>query len=195
MGFPSNFTKKDFTVLLCGVGNESTAELFIEFVKQRSPQAKIIIIDLGEEQIAAVKKLVEKKYAKLPIFVKQINALALQEMLATESIDWIETDGFLEFFDHASIQKILAIWFHLLKKDGFITTRMPVYNNHFEKLCHKLAKILAKRWLGVNIFYYKTDAFNKLIEKNGLVYVRHTTLIPTLDSYTMIKHNEVFAKN
>lgn len=67
-----DFSKKDFTVLLCGVGNENTADEFIKFVTARNQKAKIIIIDIADEQINAVKELVKTKYSSLNIIVKQI---------------------------------------------------------------------------------------------------------------------------
>src|SRR5579872_2104529 len=75
INFQPNFTSTNFQCLLCGVGNEQTADVFITFVTQRNKLAKIWIIDMGEEQIAAVQKLVNQKYSKLNIVVKRMNAL------------------------------------------------------------------------------------------------------------------------
>lgn len=94
LNFKPNFNKKDFTCLLCGVGNETTADEFIKFVIKRNSKSKIIIIDIGEEQIKAVERLVKNNYQNLNIKIKKIDALKLDTLLGKYSLDWIETDGF-----------------------------------------------------------------------------------------------------
>jgi len=187
LDYSPNFSKKVFTVLLCGVGNEGTANQFIKFVIKRNPKAKFIIIDLGKEQIEAVNKLVKKKYPDLNITTKQMNALDLQKIIKNGTIDWIETDGFLEFFDKKSLSKILLIWLKLLAKDGFITTRMPIYRNKVEKFIFKKAVWIAKIWLGVDIYSYENDYFENQLSKSGFNFIDYNTAIPTLQGYSMIK--------
>src|SRR3989344_3017689 len=187
LNFKPELGKKGFTCLLCGVGNEATADQFIEFVLQRNPEAKIVIIDLGEEQVSAVSKLVKDKYSDSKILIKRINALDLPTILKGESVDWIETDGFLEFFDSQSISKMLKVWYQILSDDGFITTRMPLFNNGFEKMIYKWAVVIAKKWLGVDLYAYKKEYFNSLIVKNNFIYTDHLTMIPTMQSYSLIK--------
>ena len=60
-----NFAKQHFSCLLCGVGSEVTAEEFINFVLKRNPNPNIWMIDLGQEQIDAIKKMVVKKFATI----------------------------------------------------------------------------------------------------------------------------------
>lgn len=182
-----NFNKKDFTVLLCGVGNEGTANEFIKFVTKRNPKTKFIIIDLGKEQIEAVNKLVKKNYPNLNIITKQINALGLQKIIKNGTIDWIETDGFLEFFDKKSLSKMLLIWYKLLSKNGFITTRMPIYRNKIEEFILKKAVWIAKIWLGVDIYSYKKNYFDNLLSKSRFNYLDYHMIMPTLQGYSMIK--------
>jgi len=129
LNYSPKFKRKGFTALLCGVGNEGTADVFIKFLTTRNPKAKIIIIDLGKERIENVNKLVKEKHSSLDIFVKQINALSLQKIIKNGTIDWIEKDGFLEFFDKKSLSKMLFVWRQILNDEGFITTRIPVYRN------------------------------------------------------------------
>ena len=91
--------------MLSGCGNEQTADTFIQFVIQRNKNAEIYIIDLGEEQITAIRRLVAVKYKDLNIKVHQINALELDNIIKPQSLDWIETDGFIEYFDHPVFEK------------------------------------------------------------------------------------------
>ncbi len=81
----ASFLKPNFTSLLCGVGNEETACSFIQFVINKNPNSKIYIIDLGTEQINAVKKLVARYFAKYDITIRQTNALNLLSLLKKSS--------------------------------------------------------------------------------------------------------------
>src|SRR3989338_9532342 len=110
LGLPPNFNKMSFSCLLSGCGNEQTAETFIQFVSQRNKNAKFYIIDLGDEQIQAIRKLVALKFNNLNIEIHKINALELDKIIKPKSLDWIETDGFMEYFDHRSLKKLLQIW-------------------------------------------------------------------------------------
>lgn len=185
--FRADFTEAHFTSLLCGVGNERTADEFIAFVIKRNPTAKIWIIDIAEENLKAVEELVMKKYFNLDIHIKKINALELLTIIPKHSIDWIETDAFLEFFDNASLEKLLTVWHELLKPDGFITTRDYINGGLWSSIIvNPLRNLVMKGWLGVNIYKHSQEDFNAVFEKVGLRAVEEPTFIPTYKRFSLI---------
>ncbi len=186
LGVKPNFSKKDFTALLCGVGNENTANEFIKFVISRSPNPKIIIIDLAQEQINAVNKLVRSKYPNLNIKVKQINALKLSGFLQKESINWIETDGFLEYFDRNSLEKLLQIWKNILKKKGFITFRDCVISGTLEYIVDKVKIRIAKLWLGINVYTHSKRDLEMLLRRNEFRFTWGPTNLYTFRRYSLV---------
>lgn len=124
--------------MLCGVGNEATADEFIKFVLSKNRNPKIIIIDIANEQIKAVERLKKAKYKRLNIKIKRINALNLGSYIRTSSLDWIETDGFFEYFDSKSLEKLLLLWRKLLVKNGFVTARTFSSKSMIDRFIDKL---------------------------------------------------------
>ncbi len=155
--FSPNFQKRDFSCLLCGVGNEVTADEFIKFVLQRNKQVKIYIIDLGDEQIEAVKQLVGQKYQGIDITVKKINALDLETMIKSKSINWIETDGLFEFFEYDSLEKLLKIWRSILKEDGFVTTRANSNKRMVDRWIDNIKVWGGRVWLDVTMYSHTRE--------------------------------------
>ena len=183
----SPFPRPDFSCLLCGVGNAKTAQSFIEFVIKRNPKAHILIIDLATEQIEAVQQLVQKSFSEYHIEVRQINALNLTSWLKPGSLDWIETDGFLELFSPAQLTELLKIWYKLLKKDGFITIREPASNSFLESILDMFRVWIGKWWLGITVYIYTLTYLKKLFAKSGFSFVTFPTKVPTFRRFTMVK--------
>jgi len=186
LNFYPNFNKKDFTCLLCGVGNEVTAEEFINFVLKRNKNPNIWMIDLGKEQVNAVKIMVSKKFPNLKIKVKQIDAIDLGSFIKEHSLDWIETDGLFEFFDNTSIRKLLNVWKKLLSNNGFITTTATssrwILQEYFDKV-----KIWAgKVWLGVVVYPHTRTQMRQNFKAVGLKFVEGPTIIPYFKRYSLI---------
>lgn len=185
--FTPNFKKQNFTALLSGVGNENTADVFIRFVLSRSPKAKIFIIDLGKEQLAAVKKLIKDKYPGHPIYVKQMDALNLSAWIPQITVDWIETDWLFAFFSYEKLHSLLKVWHRLLSDDGFITTRCGVDQNQFDRLVSKLIIWVGKVWLGTKLYSHSKADLDNLITRSGLRFVSRQMILPTAFRYSMIK--------
>ncbi|MBI3379347.1 hypothetical protein HY029_01170 [Candidatus Gottesmanbacteria bacterium] len=181
-----NFSKKDFTALLCGVGNENTADEFIKFILERNEKAKIIIIDIGNEQIEAVKKLVATEYPNINIVVKQTDVLKLGAYLGKSSIDWIETDGFLEYFDPDRLGELLSIWKTILAKNGFITFRDFITEGFFGKTIDTIKMGIAKIWLGVTLHPHDKNEFLNMLESFGFRYFEASSCFPTYRRYLLI---------
>ncbi|MBI4225900.1 hypothetical protein HY612_02195 [Candidatus Roizmanbacteria bacterium] len=188
LNFVPDFNKKDFTCLLSGAGNETTADEFIKFVIARNRKAGIIIIDIGDEQIEAVKRLVQNKYQSLNIKVKQINALDLTSFIQKNNIDWIETDGFLEYFNTESLDSLLNVWNKILKKNGFITLREFASDGMIGKLIDYFRLWIAKKWLGVTIYIHTKKGLEDIFKKNNFKFVSGSTLIPTFKRYSLIRN-------
>ncbi len=181
------FKREGFTCLLCGVANERTADEFITFVLKKNSRAHFWIIDIGKEQIDAVKKLVGKKYGGLDIRIEQVNALELSGLIKQSSIDWIETDAFMEFFDVAGLEKLFHVWHFLLKPNGFITTRDYISNGPFARINDFLRIWQMRIWLGVNTFAHSSKDFSSLFKKCKLQVVEGPTFIPTFKRFAMVK--------
>lgn len=184
--FSPNFEKKDFSCLLCGVGNEVTADEFISFVLAKNDQAKIWIIDLGSEQIDAVSKLVSKKYPKKDINIKQINALSLDSLIKQGSLDWIETDGVFEYFDNNSLEKLLEVWKKLLSESGFITTRACSVKGPIDYLLDQIKIWGGKAWLNVVSFSHKREYLHRLFKNVGFKFVEGSTPLYHFKRYSLI---------
>lgn len=183
--FTPNFDKQNFTCLLCGVGNEVTAEEFIKFVIKRSRNPHIWIIDLGKEQITSVERMVKNKYSNLNINIKQINALNLNTLIKLNSVDWIETDGLFEFFDNNSIRKLLKVWKGLLTKDGFITTTATSSRWKLQEYFDRIKIWLGKKWLDVTVYPHTRKEMRENFESVGLKYTEGPTIIPYFKRYSM----------
>lgn len=188
LDFDPKFTKRGFTCLLCGAGNETTADEFIRFVIKRNPKTKIHIIDIGDEQIKAVRRLVKNKYPNLDIEVKKINALKLNTFIEKNSVDWIETDGLFEYFDKKSLRELLMLWRGLLTKDGFVTTRACASQGMIGRMIDSLRIRLGKVWPGVNLYAHNRQEVINSILKSGFKYTEGLTPIPTLRRYSLIKN-------
>lgn len=186
LNFSPNFKKKDFACLLCGVGNEVTAEEFIKFVIKRNSDPNIWMIDLGKEQIDAVKQMVIRKFPNLNIKVKQIDALKLEGLIKGNTIDWIETDGLFEFFDNATIRKLLSIWKRLLTKEGFITTTATSSRWALQEYFDKVKIWAGKVWLGVTVYSHTRTQMRQNFKEVGLKFVEGPTVVPYFKRYSLI---------
>jgi len=187
LGLTPNLSKKDFTAILCGCGNEQTADTFIQYILERNKDPKIVIIDQGSEQIWAVKALVAKKYANQRIRIQQINALNLTKFVPKHSVDWLETDGFIEYFDHDSLNKLFGVWRSVLHDDGYITTRDCITTNFLTRIADWFRVTIGKIWLGVALFPHTWSELHQLIQKNGLIYTTGETKLFTYKRIAMIK--------
>lgn len=187
VGFQPDFRKKDFACLLCGVAMERTAYEFIKFVIARNPEAKIWIIDLGEEQVAAVERLVVEKYRNVDVIVRRINALDLKTLISAGSLDWIETDGFIQYFDSPSLQKLMDVWLYLLKPDGFITFRDFTTGERTVVPADRFRIWLVKVWLKAKIFRHTKEELDSLFAQLNFRKVEGATILPTYKRFSLIK--------
>lgn len=187
LNFISNFNKDNFLALLCGVGNETTADEFIKFVLNKNKKAKIIIIDLGNEQIAAANQLVKEKYSNFDIKIKRINALELDSFVKKNTINWIETDGFLEYFDKKSLLKLLLLWHSLLRQDGFVTLREPASHGLFGHFIDKFRVWVGKAWLNITLYEHTMRDLTLLFNKTGFRFTLENTILPTFKRFSLIK--------
>ena len=187
LGLRPDLTQKDFTCLLSGCGNELTADTFIQFVIQKNKKATIYIIDLGEKQVNAIKKLIDTKYINPNIKVYKVNALEINSIIKPHSLNWIETDGFMEYFDHPSLKKLLQTWHDLLKKDGFVTTRDCITEGEITKIADYVRIKVADLWLGVSLFPHTKQDYEKIFSQIGFKYSFGSTLLYTYRRFALVK--------
>ncbi len=187
LGLKPDFNKEDFSCLLCGVSGEITAEVFINFVISKNKQANIIIIDLGEEQVAAVQSLVNRKYKDHNISVKQMNVLDISKHFKPNSFDWIETDGLVEYLDKPGIQSLLTQWKALLRPGGFITTRDFASSSIPGRLLDKFRMWFMKNYLTLNGYVHTKQELDEAFRKIGFIFNSGPTPIPTFKRYALIE--------
>lgn len=178
--------KKDFSCLLCGVSGEITAEEFIKFVHNKSKDAKITIIDFGEEQIKAIEELVESKFKNSDIKVLRMNAMGLGKFKAGQ-FDWIETDGFLEYFDQEDLNKLIFEWKRLLKPKGFITTREFATKSILGSLIDLIRIWAIKNYLGGRAYIHTRKDLVYTFQNAGLKFSEGFTPFPTYTRFCLIK--------
>ncbi len=186
LNFTPIFNKEGFNCLLCGVGNEMTADEFIRFVLARNNQPKIWIIDLGSEQIEAVRALVDKKYPDQEIVVKKINALDLETLIKPGSLDWIETDGVFEYFDNDALKKLLMVWKRLLSKEGFITTRACSTNGLIDRFLDQIKIWGGRVWLSVIAYSRSRHKLHQLFKEAGFKFTEGPTPLTIFKRYSLI---------
>lgn len=185
LNYSPDFTRKNFTCLLCGVSGEVTANEFISFVLRRNSNANIIIIDYGKPQIEAIEKLVKRKYHNANIQVRRANALNLS-FIAPHSVDWIETDGFLEYFDITNLDKLLDEWKRIVKKDGFITVREFASGSAAGNIIDSFRLWIARVYLDVALFRHTRKTLERHVKRHGFSFVIGWTPIPTFRRYVMV---------
>jgi len=186
LGIEADFNKPGFTCLLSGVGGEITAELYIEFVIARNKKAKMVIIDLGEQQVASVKHLVEQKYKGYDITVKRMNVLDIEKNFAAKTFDWIETDGLIEYLDKPQLKSLLRQWKQVLKPDGFITTRDFASNSPFGALVDKFRMWFIKKHLTLTGHVHTKKQLDEIFAQAGFRFVTGPTPVPTFKRYALV---------
>lgn len=188
--FTPNFKGPNFTCLLCGVGNEATADEFIRFVLSRNKLAAIWIIDLGKEQVQAVQDMVKAKYHSQNIQVHQLNALNIGQLFKPKTIDWIETDGLFEFFDNKTLVRLLSEWSRILKPTGFATTRATSTANIFDILVDKFKIWVGDKIVKVKVYTHTRKEMHDNFTKAKLSVVEGPTFVPYFKRYSLVKYNK-----
>jgi hypothetical protein len=186
LGRTANFQTGSFTTLLCGVSGEITADEYIYFVLKRNPKAKIVIIDYADEQIGAIRNLVEQKYPHANITIEKADALDLA-FIPDHSVQWIETDGFIEYFDKSNLEKLLTEWRRVLSTDGFITTR-EFAGSGFPGYLADISRLwVGKTYLGVTFYRHTRKQLEESFKNIGLQFVSGPSPFATYRRYTLIK--------
>lgn len=191
LGVTSILTRKNPTILLCGVSGEITANEFIRFVLKNNNKSKIIIIDLGEEQIESVSRLVNEKYPRAHISIKQKNALDLG-FIKDNSIDWIDTDGFFSFFDIKQLVALFKEWKRILKEDGYITFRELTSHGLISTFANKLRDTVSRLYIRTRLHLHSTSELEKDFQELKFQYVSGGSPIPLLDRYCLINQQKTF---
>lgn len=170
--------------LLCGASGEITADEFIKFALVQNTKSNIKIIDIGEKQIDMISKLVLDKYPKEYITVQKANALNLS-FIKDKSVDWIDTDGFLGFFNHIDLLKLFKEWRRILKKDGYITFREIIRENSFSSIADSLRDFLSKYFMQIALHNHGLKELNEITNKTGFDYYKERSILPGFQRYCL----------
>ena len=182
-----NFSKSVFTALLCGTSGEITSEEFVNFVLSHNKKARIIILDIASEQLEQSKIVLSKKYDKVNI--KYLLSDARDISLKNQSVDYIETDGFLEYFSKQDIYIVLKEWNRILKKGGFITLRDFASNSQFGKIIDMARLFIGKAYFGIILHAHSFDDFIKAFKDTNFSFVSGgRTFLPTYIRFSLYKH-------
>jgi len=111
---------------------------------------------------------------------------SLRQCIVDGKIDWIETDGFLEYFDATKLSDLLDVWAKLLKRDGFITLREFASVGFFGKLVDVVRIWITKRWLEVKLYKHSKEALQRMFQKHQFRFVSGATLLPTFLRYALV---------
>lgn len=185
LGIISIIKRKRPTILLCGVSGEITANEFIKFVLKNNSDCKIIIIDLGQEQIEGVKRLAKEKFPSANIDIKQANALNLG-FIKDKSMDWIDTDGFFSFFNDEQLLKLFEEWKRILRNDGCITFRELISHGFISIIANKLRAYIAKAYMGIELHLHSKEKLEYCIKRVGFKSRHGISPIPLLDRYCLM---------
>jgi len=185
IGYQPDFTKDNFTALLSGTSGETTSMQFAKFVFDKNPNAKIIILDIVPEQLERSRAVLSINYPDKNI--EHILSDAKQTPLESDSIDYIETDGFLEYFLGEDLRSLLKEWSRILRQDGFITTRAFATNSVLGRLADKLRLFSARRVLGVTVYAHSKQELIQCFQDAGFEFVKGgNTFIPTLYRFSLV---------
>lgn len=184
-----NFHRSEFTCLLCGVSGEITAREFIKFVLKINPAGRIIIIDIGQNQIKSVRRLVKEEFFGEKICIRRTNALDLG-FIKDKSVDWIDTDGFFSFFDQKELLYLFQEWKRILRDDGFITFRELTSHGLLSGFVNKLRDRVSRLYLGIRLNIHRTNELYDDFEKMRYKFSHGRSPIPFLDRYCLVNTNQ-----
>ncbi len=172
------------TCLLCGASGEITAEEFIKFTLKQNLNSNINIIDIGEQQVKKILEIVLKKYTDHKITVKKVNALNLS-FIQNNSVDWIDTDGFLGFFNYDELIGLFKEWKRILKDDGYITFREIIRESLFTSIADSVRNFLSKNYMKIVLNKHTLKEFNGIVNQTGFTYYKEKSIIPGFQRYCL----------
>jgi len=188
------FDQPNFTALLSGCHGETTAETFAQFIFSKNPTTKLYILDINPISIERCKAVLPKKFPNKTIVFLQENILG--NSIPDNTIDYIETDGFLQFFEpKTQLPKLIAEWKRMLKPTGFITTRDIVTTNVIGRTIVAIMQFLAKHVFAITIYHQTLAEIEKLYFQYGFYSVVRKTWFPTFRQFTIIKKSLQGTKN
>lgn len=184
-----NFSKKDFSCWLCGVAGASTAEKFLDFIFNKNPLSDVTILDLGEDQIKEIRKLIEKKYSDKKIRLIRANALDANKYFRQRSVDWIDTDNIMMFFDNKSLKKLLVIWRNILKDNGWISFRESARKGKFGVFFDWVLIRCGKYIFDAKLVGRSVQELRKMIGDSGFRFHEGNSLLPTVKRFCLVKND------
>lgn len=119
-GWRNPFTLPNPRFAQIGSAMAETARTFINFVHQINPQASIFITDISSTPLQdSINSGIRNGVNKVHFLQADTFSLPIKP----NSLDLIETDGLLQFFDDPIKADIIDEWFRTLKPGAIVTTR------------------------------------------------------------------------
>lgn len=183
-----SFRKTAFTAMLCGTSGYNTSVNFIRFIHRNNPQARLIVADRNEYPLNETRSRAQRDFPSMDISYIQCDALKLP--LEDASVDYIETDAFLQFFSSGQLPDLLREWARVLKPDGYISTRCFASRTRTGRFYDKL-RIRLGNYLNVRFYVHTFDYLASEMNKAGFVFSASPFVLPTLKRFTLVKKKPV----
>lgn len=166
---PLPVTQKHFTALLCGTCGEITSEIFVKHILSIHPNAHIIILDYGKDQVVASEKQIQKRFPNA--HVSYIIADARHSGIPSSSVDFIDTDFMFEYLDALGIDELFQEWRRILKPDGLAAFRAFGTGSWLSRWTYRLIlQSFCTLLLQSDIHAHSLSSLEQILERNGFAY-------------------------
>jgi len=179
-----NFSKKDFTALLCGTSGDVTSQEFVKFVFSKNPNAEVRILDVSLTQLEKSKEVLSEKFlnAKIRYILSDAKATQIED----NSIDYLETDGLLEYFSKEDIYLLFKEWKRILKIDGIITLRAFASSSFWGRIIDRIRLFISKQYLGVTLYAHSLKHILGVVKKTEFSVIQGgNTFCPTFKRFSL----------
>ena len=183
-----DFDRKGFTSLLCGTAGAATSRAFVRYVLSRNRAAPIVVLDRSEIPLEESKRVLDKEFPEAAIAYLRCDARKMP--LKRGSVDYVETDAFLEYFPPQELDLLLAEWSRVLRKDGFITTRAFASDSFFGTIVDNVRLLIAKHVFGVQVYRHTKEVLGTALRRAGFRFViGGNTFLPTFKRFSIVKQS------
>ncbi len=162
-------TKPNFTALLCGTCGEITSGIFVDHILRLNPNAKIVVLDYGEEQVNQSKKSIDTKFPEA--HVSYVVADARNSGIPDASVDFIDTDFMFEYLDAQGLDQLFREWKRILVPKGHVAFRAFGTSSWLSELTYLLLiKGFCKLLLKSDIYSHSLVSIENVLRKYGFEY-------------------------
>jgi ubiquinone/menaquinone biosynthesis C-methylase UbiE len=155
-------------VLLCGTSGEVTSSIFSEHIQQQNPDARITILDAGEEQIRRSEERISATFPDAD--VHYIIADARASGIPDASIDFIDTDFLFVYLDSQGLDQLFTEWRRILAPGGTVAFRTFATRSILSSGGSALMNLWCKVGLGAAAYSHSFEEIEGLLQKHGFEY-------------------------